>query len=107
MKMDNNKRMVTVGIFVLLGIIIFIAAVLTLGGQKKTFEKKSTLKAIFSDVNGLQEGNNGWFSGVKVGTVKKISFSPDAMVEVIMNIETKAIKYIKKDARAKISSEGF
>jgi phospholipid/cholesterol/gamma-HCH transport system substrate-binding protein len=107
MKMDSNKRMVTVGIFVLLGIIIFIAAVLTLGGQKKTFEKKSTLKAIFNDVNGLQEGNNVWFSGVKVGTVKKISFSTDAMVEVIMNIESKAMKYIKKDARAKISSEGF
>jgi phospholipid/cholesterol/gamma-HCH transport system substrate-binding protein len=107
MKMDSNKRMITVGVFVLLGIIIFIVAVLTLGGQKKTFEKKSTLKAIFNDINGLQEGNNVWFSGVKVGTVKKIAFSPDAMVEVIMSIETKAMKYIKKDARAKISSEGF
>jgi phospholipid/cholesterol/gamma-HCH transport system substrate-binding protein len=106
MKMDN-KRMVTVGAFVLLGIIIFIIAVLTLGGQKKTFEKKSTLKAIFNDINGLHEGNNVWFSGVKVGTVKKIAFSPDAMVEVIMSIETKAMQYIKKDARAKISSEGF
>lgn len=105
--MDNNKRMVTVGVFVLLGIIIFIIAVLTLGGQKKTFEKKSTLKAIFNDINGLHEGNNVWFSGVKVGTVKKIAFSPDAMVEVIMSVETKAMQYIKKDARAKISSEGF
>lgn len=107
MKMDNTKRMVTVGVFVLLGIVIFIIAVLTLGGQKKTFEKKSTLKAIFNDINGLHEGNNVWFSGVKVGTVKKIAFSPDAMVEVIMSIETKAMQYIKKDARAKISSEGF
>ena len=107
MKMDSNKRMVTVGIFVLVGIIIFIAAVLTLGGQKKTFEKKSTLKAIFKDVNGLQEGNNVWFSGVKVGTIQNISFTADAMVEVVMSIQTKAMKYIKKDARAKISSEGF
>jgi phospholipid/cholesterol/gamma-HCH transport system substrate-binding protein len=107
MKMDSNKRMVTVGVFVLVGIIIFIAAVLTLGGQKKTFEKKSTLKAIFKDVNGLQEGNNVWFSGVKVGTVQNISFTADAMVEVVMSIQTKAMKYIKKDARAKISSEGF
>jgi phospholipid/cholesterol/gamma-HCH transport system substrate-binding protein len=107
MKMNSNKRMVTVGVFVLVGIIIFIAAVLTLGGQKKTFEKKSTLKAIFKDVNGLQEGNNVWFSGVKVGTVQNISFTADAMVEVIMSIQTKAMKYIKKDARAKISSEGF
>jgi phospholipid/cholesterol/gamma-HCH transport system substrate-binding protein len=107
MKMDSNKRMVTVGVFVLVGIIVFIAAVLTLGGQKKTFEKKSTLKAIFKDVNGLQEGNNVWFSGVKVGTVQNISFTADAMVEVVMSIQTKAMKYIKKDARAKISSEGF
>ena len=105
--MDSNKRMVTVGVFVLLGTVIFIAAVLTLGGQKKTFEKKSTLKAFFSDVSGLQAGNNVWFSGVKVGTVKKISFTPNALVEVIMNIETKTMHYIKKDARAKISSEGF
>ena len=107
MKMDNNKRMVTVGVFVLLGIIIFIAAVLTLGGQKKTFEAKSTLRAIFKDVNGLQAGNNVWFSGVKVGTVKKISFTPNSVVEVIMNIQTTDMPYIKKDAKAKISSEGF
>lgn len=107
MKTDNNKRMVTVGAFVLLGIIIFVAAVLTLGGQKKTFEKKSTIKAVFKDIGGLQEGNNVWFSGVKVGTVKDISFTPNAMVEVTMNIQTKAMQYIKKDARAKISSEGF
>lgn len=105
--MDNNKRMITVGVFVLLGIAIFVVAVLTLGGQKKTFEKKSTLKAVFKDVSGLQAGNNIWFSGVKVGTVKEISFTPNSMVEVIMNIETKVMKYIKKDARAKISSEGL
>ena len=105
--MDNNKRMITVGVFVLLGIAIFVVAVLTLGGQKKTFEKKSTLKAVFKDISGLQAGNNIWFSGVKVGTVKEISFTPNSMVEVIMNIETKVMKYIKKDARAKISSEGL
>lgn len=107
MRTDNKKRMVTVGVFVVLGILILTAAVLTLGGQKKTFEKKATLRALFKDVNGLQEGNNVWFSGVKIGTVKKISLSTNAMVDVIMSIETKAMQYIKKDAIAKISSEGF
>jgi phospholipid/cholesterol/gamma-HCH transport system substrate-binding protein len=107
MKMDSNKRMVTVGLFVLLGTMIFIAGVLTLGGQKKTFEKRVPVKAVFKDVGGLQVGNNVWFSGVKIGTVKKMSFTPDAMVEVILNIESKTMQYIKKDAKAKISSEGF
>lgn len=107
MKMDSNKRMVTVGVFVLIGSVIFIAAVLTLGGQKKTFEAKSTLRAVFKDVNGLQAGNNVWLSGVKVGTVKKISFTPNSMVEVIMNIQTSDMSLIKKDAQAKIGSEGL
>jgi phospholipid/cholesterol/gamma-HCH transport system substrate-binding protein len=103
----NNKRAVTVGIFILLGLAIFIAGILTLGGQKKTFEKKVSIKAVFSDVGGLQEGNNVWFSGVKIGTIKKMNFTPNSQVEVIMSIESKAQKYIKKDAKAKISSEGF
>jgi phospholipid/cholesterol/gamma-HCH transport system substrate-binding protein len=105
--MDSNKRMITVGIFVALGILIFVVAVLTLGGQKKTFEQKSTLRAIFKDVNGLQPGNNVWFSGVKVGTIKKISFTPDAMVEVVMSIQSKTMQYVKRDSKAKISSEGL
>ena len=107
MKTDSNKRMITVGIFVALGILIFVAAVLTLGGQKKTFEQKSSLRAIFKDVNGLQPGNNVWFSGVKVGTIKKISFTPDAMVEVIMSVQSRTMQYIRRDSKAKISSEGL
>ena len=103
----NNKRAATVGIFILFGVAIFIAGILTLGGQKKTFEKKVAVKAVFSDVGGLQEGNNVWFSGVKIGTIKKMNFTPNSQVEVIMSIESKAQQYIKKDAKAKISSEGF
>ena len=107
MKTNNNKKMVTVGVFIFLGLAIFIAGVLTLGGQKKTFEKKISLKAVFKDVGGLQVGNNVWLSGVKIGTVKKMSFIGNSGVEVIMSLETKAQKFIKKDAKAKISSEGF
>ena len=68
----NNRRGIIVGIFVFLGVAIFIVAILTLGTQKKTFENVIAIKAIFDNVNGLQKGNNIWFSGVKVGTVKKV-----------------------------------
>ncbi len=107
MKMDNNKRMITVGVFVVVGLLIFVVGVLTLGGQKSTFQHQSTLRAIFKDVGGLKVGNNVWFSGVKVGTINKMSFTPNAMVNVEMSIETKAMQYIKKDSKAKIGSEGF
>lgn len=107
MKTTNNKKAVTVGIFVFVGLLILLVGILTLGGEKNTFEKKITVRAIFDDVGGLQTGNNVWFSGVKIGTIKKMTFHGGSQVEVIMNIEEKARQYIRKNAKARISSEGF
>ena len=105
--MNKNKRAVTVGIFIFIGLAIFIAAVLTLGGQKKTFSDAVTVKAVFNDVSGLQAGNNIWFSGVKVGTVKKIGFTTASNVEVWLDVDEKHQPYIRKNARAKIGTEGM
>ncbi len=107
MKSTKNSRAVIVGIFILIGIAIFVVTILTLGGQRKTFEKSITVKAIFDDINGLQKGNNIWFSGVKIGTVRKISFYGNSQVEVEMKIEENAQQYIRKNAKARISSEGL
>lgn len=107
MKPIKNNRPVTVGIFVFLGLVILIVAVFTLGGQKKTFVKSFTINAVFNDVGGLLKGGNIWFSGVKIGTVKKISFYGSSQVQVTMSIENDAQSYIHKDAKAKIGSDGL
>src|SRR3954462_501696 len=107
MKSTKNSRAVIVGIFILLGIAILIITILTLGGQHKTFEKSVTIRAIFDDINGLQKGNNIWFSGVKIGTVKRISFFGSSQVAVDMSIEEASQQYIRKNAKARISSEGL
>ena len=103
----KNNRPVVVGIFIFLGLVILVVAIFTLGGQKKTFVRTFTINAIFNDVGGLLKGGNVWFSGVKVGTVKKISFYGDSQVQVTMNIEQAAEAYIHKDAKAKIGSDGL
>ncbi len=59
------------GIFVILGTIIFIMAVYFIGNRQQFFGKTETLKAHFENVNGLQEGNNVRFSGINVGYVKR------------------------------------
>ncbi|MBA4166209.1 MAG: MCE family protein [Chitinophagaceae bacterium] len=107
MSNENNRKGVIVGLFVFFGIVIIIAGVLTLGGQKKTFVKAIHVRAIFKDVNGLAVGNNIWFSGVKVGTIKSINFAPDASVIVVMNLEEKVKQYIHEDSKAKIGSDGL
>lgn len=91
----------------MIGLVIFIAGILTIGSMRKSFVSKITAKSVFDDVNGLQTGNNIWFSGVKVGTVKSIKFHGNSQVEVVLNIEEKSQQYIRKDATVKISSDGL
>jgi len=107
MRSNKNNRAVIVGIVLALGIGIFMLGVFTLGGQKKTFATTISLKAIFHDVNGLQKGNNIWFSGVKVGTIRSIEFDPQARVIVSLNVEENVQKYIHTDAHAKVSTDGL
>lgn len=107
MKSNSNKRGIIVGIFVFLGLTIFIVTILTLGSQKKTFAKSITIKSFFDDVNGIQKGNNVWYSGVKVGTIKKVLLTGNGSVEVDMSIEQHSRQFIRKDAKAKISSDGL
>ena len=107
MKSTSTKRAIIVGIFIFVGVAIFIMTILTLGSQHKTFEKSITIKSFFDNVNGLQKGNNIWFSGVKVGTIKKVTLTGNGKVEVDMSIEQQSLQYIRKDAKAKISTDGL
>lgn len=107
--MDTIKtnKPVIVGIFILLGIAIFAITIFTLGGQKKTFVKSFAINAIFNDVSGLQTGGNIWFSGVKIGTVKKITIYGDSKVRVTMSIENDLQAHIHTDSKARIGSDGL
>lgn len=107
MQATDTRRKIIVGAFILLGIAIFILGVFTLGSQKKAFVKSFTVDVVFNDIQGLKTGNNVWFSGVKIGTIKKIQFFGTSQVQVFLNIEEEAHKYIHKDASASISSDGL
>lgn len=107
MQVSNNRRKATVGIFIFLGLVIFIVGIFTLGSQKKLFVKSFSINVVFNDIQGLKSGNNVWFSGVKIGTIKRIRFYGTSQVQVFMNLEEEANKYIHKDASASISSDGL
>ncbi len=96
-----------VGIFVLIAIVIFVIGILTLGGQQKRFIESISVSTFFDDVEGLKVGNNVWFSGVKIGTVKEIRLYGESQVQVLMNLEQSAQKYIRQNSKARISSESL
>ncbi|QEH42023.1 MlaD family protein [Chitinophaga sp. XS-30] len=107
MKGSSTKRSVIVGIFIFVGLLIFAAAILVLGGQRKSFIQSVQVKALFSDVGGLAKGDNIWFSGVKVGTIRKISFVDHNRIEVLMDIEKSSRQFIHKDVLAKVGTDGL
>lgn len=107
MSTSPNKRAVTVGIFVVLGLIFLVAGILVIGNIHQTFSKKLRVTTLFDDVNGLQKGSNIWFSGVKIGTVKQVDFYGASQVKVVMNIDREAQQYIRRDAKVKISTDGL
>lgn len=104
---EPNKRAVTVGIFIVVGLVFLLSGILAVGNLHSTFVKKIEVTTVFDDVNGLQSGNNVWFSGVKIGTVKRLSFYGKSQVRVVLKIDEKAQQYIRKDAKAKISTDGL
>lgn len=103
----SNSKKTWVGLFIFASLIILIAGILSIGNLHSTFVKKMHLVTFFKDVNGLQTGNNIWFSGVKIGTVNKLQFQPDNSVKIIMNIDEMARQYIRKDAHVKIGTDGL
>lgn len=104
---SENRKAIIVGIFLALGLIVFVVGVLTLGGSQKTFAKSIHISATFDDVAGLKKGNNVWFSGVKVGTISDVRFTGPSQVDVRMSIDENSQQYIHRNAGVKISSDGL
>ncbi|UOK41922.1 MULTISPECIES: MlaD family protein [Flavobacterium] len=98
---------IQLGIFVIVGLLIFITTVYFIGKKQNIFGKTTEISSIFDNVNGLQLGNNVRYSGVSVGTVTAIEMINDTMIRVEMDIDDKIISHINKDAVAIISSDGL
>jgi phospholipid/cholesterol/gamma-HCH transport system substrate-binding protein len=107
MNESSNKRAVVVGVFIIIGLAFLTAGVLVIGNLHETFSRKIRVVTILDDVSGLQTGNNIWFSGVKIGTVKHLEFFDKSSVKVVMKIDRTVRPYIRKDAKVKISTDGL
>lgn len=106
MEKSTSKKM-NVGIFVVLATILLVTALYFVGKRQHLFSKNIQLSANFTDVSGLQIGNNVRYSGVNVGTVSKIEMKAEGKIRVEMSVDEQAARFIKKDAVASIASDGL
>ena len=106
MKKDVTNK-IKLGIFISLGIAVFIVAIYFIGEGQQLFRSTFRITGVFRDVAGLQAGNNVRLSGINVGTVENIVLVSDTSVRVEILIDESTRKFIKKDAVASIGSEGL
>jgi phospholipid/cholesterol/gamma-HCH transport system substrate-binding protein len=107
MSESPRRQSIVVGLFVLIGLIVLAGAVLAIGDPEDLFAERIFVRAVFDGVSGLQVGNNVWYSGVKVGTVREMRFTEDRRVEVVLALDPDAAPYLRSDSLAKIGSDGL
>ncbi|WP_271783932.1 MlaD family protein [Aquimarina algiphila] len=106
MKKTTSQKF-KLGVFVVVGTVLLIAALYSIGNRQNLFGNTIKIMTQFTNVNGLELGNNVRYSGINVGTVSRIRMINDAQIIVEMVIEEKIGKHIKKDAVATIGSDGL
>ncbi len=97
------------GIFIFFGSILLVIGIFMLGNKDQLFVSTFNIKAYFKNIEGLRNGASVRFGGIDVGAVKDIKIMPDTsgLVEVSMRIKSEIRRFIKKDSRASIETEGL
>jgi phospholipid/cholesterol/gamma-HCH transport system substrate-binding protein len=95
------------GLFSVVVLVLAISAIYYIGKQKNLFGSVFRITAQFNSVSGLKVGSNVRLDGIDVGTVDDIELVTDTTVQVDMIIQKGVEKFIRKDAKASIGSDGL
>jgi phospholipid/cholesterol/gamma-HCH transport system substrate-binding protein len=82
-------------------------AIFFIGNKRNLFSSTFNVYGMFRNVNGLQIGNNVRFAGINVGVVQGINIITDSTVRVDLTLNTEVKKFIKKDSKLSIGSDGL
>jgi phospholipid/cholesterol/gamma-HCH transport system substrate-binding protein len=101
------NRSIKLGLMVAGGLVLFAIAIFYLGRKQDLFSSSVTVKSYFEDVKGLMEGNKVQYSGITVGHVSHIEIINDTTILVEMAVDKDVQKFIRKDSRVDIGSDGL
>jgi phospholipid/cholesterol/gamma-HCH transport system substrate-binding protein len=107
--MAKKTSTVKLGVFIFVGISIFIIAIFLLGGKEFLFTGTFNVRAYFDDIQGLRSGSTVRLSGIDVGSVNNIQIvgETSGRVEVDMKLSQDIRKYITTTTTAAIETEGL
>ena len=94
----------TVGLFVLITLLIFVAGLIYSGQVRKWFNPGETLKVVLPDEGlfGLAEGSTVEILGTKAGEVRNIVINPDQKIHANVRIDSDMAVFVRSDSKAMI-----
>jgi phospholipid/cholesterol/gamma-HCH transport system substrate-binding protein len=105
--MARTNEEIKVGVVVVTGVLLFLVALLFVGGVNLLHKKKVEYTARFQFAGGLEPGSAVRFGGFKVGTVNSASLDPGDSTRVRIVVQVDAGTPVRTNSKARVSSLGF
>ena len=108
--MTERQMQLRIGALVLVGIVLFIGFVLSIGKRSTLFQEKYSLWASFISTEGLAVGSPVRLAGVTIGNVTRITFGReprDRRIAITLSVERRVQDRIREDSVASIGTIGL
>src|SRR5687767_11706659 len=104
-----SKRAVGAGVFVLLGVVLFTAALFMIGSRRMLFEQRFPIHTEFSRLGQLEVGAAVRVAGLDAGEVTDIAIpaTPSGKFRVRMEVRDDLHQLIRTDSVATTQTEGL
>jgi phospholipid/cholesterol/gamma-HCH transport system substrate-binding protein len=96
-----------IGLFALVALAVIVGVVVLIGVENDLFSPKYELKFTVDKGTGFTRGMSVKLSGFRIGRIKSISLNETAKVDIVLQIDKRYQKWIRKDSSAKLVKEGL
>ncbi len=105
--MAKRSEEVRAGAVVVVGIVLFLTALVSVGGVNLFRKKRVTYTTYFKFAGGLEPGAFVRFGGLKVGVVQSAEIDPKNSTRIRVKLSVNSDTPIRADSQARISTLGF
>jgi phospholipid/cholesterol/gamma-HCH transport system substrate-binding protein len=105
--MAKREEQVKVGALVVVAVVLFLSALVFVGGVNLLRKPRVTYTTYFKFAGGLEPGAFVRFGGLKVGTVQSAEIDPQDSTRIRVRLALNAGTPVRANSRARISTLGF
>ena len=105
--MARKNEEIKVGVVVAISVVVFLTALVFVGGVNLFRQKKVEYTTYFKFAGGLDPGSLVRFGGLKVGTIESAKIDPKDSTRILVKLQVNAGTPFRTNSKARISSLGF